>query len=52
MLIALLDTLAMENSIPRNRTLALLVQVALLTLEKGVLEERIIALEELTKDKK
>jgi len=51
-LIALLDTLAMDNSIARNRTLALLVQVALLTLEKGVLEDRIIALEELTKDKK
>jgi hypothetical protein len=49
--IALLDTLAMENSVSRNRTLAYLVQVALHTLELGNLEERIAALEELTKDK-
>ena len=52
LVIALMDTLAMENSIPRNRTLALLVQVALNTLEKGDWEERIEALEELAQVKR
>jgi len=50
--VAILDTLAMENSIPRNRTLAALVQVALHTLEVGDIEARIVALEELAKIKK
>jgi hypothetical protein len=50
-LIALLDTLAEENSIARNRALAYLAQVALHILEVGTLEERIIALEELAKEK-
>ncbi len=44
--IAVLDTLGMENSIARSRTLAALVQVALRTLEVGNLEERILALEQ------
>ena len=50
--VAILDTLAMENSIPRNRTLATLVQVALHTLEVGDIEARIAALEEMAKIKK
>ena len=50
--VAIMDTLAMENSIPRNRTLAALVQVALHTLEVGDIEARIAALEELAKIKK
>ena len=44
--VAILDTLGMENSIARSRTLAYLAQVALRTLEVGELEERIAALEE------
>jgi hypothetical protein len=48
-LIALLDTLAGENSIARNRALAYLAQVTLHTLEVGALEERIAALEQLTR---
>ncbi len=44
--VAVLDTLSMENSISRSRTLAYLAQVALHTLEVGNLEERIAALEE------
>ena len=43
--VAVIDTLGMENSISRNRTLAYLAQVALRTLEIGVLEHRIAALE-------
>jgi len=50
--IALLDTLAEENSIARNRTLAYLAQVALHTLEVGDFEARIAALEDLTQVKK
>ncbi len=50
--VAVLDTLAMENSIARSRTLAYLAQVALHTLEVGDLETRIAALEELTRVKK
>lgn len=45
--VAVLDTLAMENSIARARTLAYLAQVALHTLEVGDLESRIAALEQL-----
>ena len=44
--VTVMDTLGMENSISRNRTLAYLVQVALRTLEVGNLEERIMALEQ------
>jgi hypothetical protein len=39
----------MENSMARNRTLAYLVMVALRTLEVGAIEDRITALEELTR---
>ena len=46
--IAILDTLAMENSLARSRTLAYLVMVALRTLEVGAIEDRVTALEELT----
>ena len=44
--VAVLDTLAMENSIARSRTLAYLAQTALRTLEVGDLEKRIVALEQ------
>ena len=44
--VAVLDTLAMENSIARNRTLAYLAQVALRTTEVGDLEARVEALEQ------
>ena len=49
--IAILDTLGMENSISRNRTLAYLAQIALRTLEVGELEERIADLEKIVKSK-
>jgi len=45
--IAVLDTLALENSVARSRTLAYLAQVALKALEVGELAERIDALERL-----
>jgi hypothetical protein len=44
--IAMLDTLAMENSLSRNRTLAYLALAAMKTLEVGVQEDRITALEQ------
>jgi len=44
--VTVLDTLGMENSISRNRTLAYLATVALRTLEVGDLEQRIAALEQ------
>jgi|GEM_PF-7116615 len=44
--VAAMDTLGMENSIARSRTLAYLAQVALRTLEVGDLEKRIVALEQ------
>lgn len=50
--VAVLDTLAMENSIARSRSLAYLAQVALHTLEVGDLETRIATLEELAQVKK
>ena len=43
--IAVLDTLALENSVARSRTLAYLAQVALKTLEVGEFEARLEALE-------
>ncbi len=43
--IAVLDTLGLENSIARSRTLAYLAQVALKALEVGAFEERLRALE-------
>ncbi len=44
--IAAVDTLGMENSITRARTLAYLAMVALKTLEVGELEDRLTALEQ------
>lgn len=44
--IAVLDTLGLENSVARSRTLAYLAQVALKALEVGELEGRLAALEE------
>ena len=43
--IAVLDTLGLENSIARSRTLAYLAHVALKLLEVGEVEDRIGALE-------
>jgi hypothetical protein len=45
--IAALDTLGLENSVARSRTLAYLAQVALKALEVGELEDRVRALEQL-----
>ncbi len=45
--IAVLDTLSLENSIARSRTLAYLAQVSLKALEAGELEERVRSLESL-----
>jgi hypothetical protein len=44
--IALMDTLSIDNSLSRNRTLAYLVMVALKTKEVGEIEERLAALEQ------
>jgi hypothetical protein len=44
--VAVMDTLGMENSIARSRTLAYLAQVALRTLEVGELEQRLASLEQ------
>ena len=43
--IAVLDTLSLENSIARSRTLAYLAQVGLKALEVGEFEERLRSLE-------
>jgi len=43
--IAVMDTLALDNGVQRNRTLAYLAQTALRTIEVGELEERIRNLE-------
>ncbi len=43
--VAVLDTLGLENSVARNRTLAYLAQTAAKLLETGELEERLQALE-------
>ena len=43
--IAVLDTLGLENSVARSRTLAYLAQVALRALETGELESRVAMLE-------
>ncbi len=43
--VAMLDTLSMENSIARSRTLVYLAQVALKALEVGEFQERLQALE-------
>lgn len=46
--VAVIDTLALENSVARSRTLAHLAQVALKTLEVGEFEARLRALEAAT----
>ena len=43
--IAVMDTLSLENSIARSRTLAYLAVVAAKLLETGEFEERLVALE-------
>lgn len=43
--IAIVDTLALENSVPRNRTLGSLIQTGLRTIEVGDLERRLEELE-------
>jgi hypothetical protein len=43
--IAVTDTLGLENSVARSRTLAYLAQVALKTLEVGEFQDRLAALE-------
>ena len=50
--IAVLDTLSLENSVARARTLAYLAQTALKTLEVGEFEERLRALETAVGSKK
>ena len=45
--VAVFDTLSLENSVARSRTLAYLAQIALKALEVGELAERIDALERL-----
>ena len=45
--IAVIDTLGMENSIQRSRTLAYLAQTALKSLEVGEVQDRLQVLEEL-----
>ena len=44
--VAVVDTLGLENSIARARTLAYLAQVSVKLLETGVVEERVAALEQ------
>jgi hypothetical protein len=44
--IAVLDTLGMENSIQRSRTIAYLAQTALKSLEVGEVQDRLAVLEE------
>jgi hypothetical protein len=44
--IAVVDTLGLENSVARARTLAYLAQVALKSLEVGEMDERLRALED------
>jgi len=43
--VAVMDTLGLENSVARNRTLAYLAQSATKLLETGEIEERLKALE-------
>ena len=44
--VAVLDTLSLENSIARSRTIAYLAQVSVNLLDKGELESRLVALED------
>ena len=50
--VAVMDTLSLENSVARARTLAYLAQTALKTLEVGEFEERLRALESTVSSKK
>ena len=50
--VAAVDTLGLENSVARNRTLASLAQAAVGLLEKGEFEERLDALEEVLQPRK
>ena len=50
--VAVMDTLSLENSVARARTLAYLAQTALKTLEVGEFEERLRALETTVGSKK
>jgi len=43
--IALVDTLSLDNGVPRNRTLIALVMTGLKAMETGELEDRVAALE-------
>jgi len=47
--VAVVDTLSLESSITRSRALAYLAQMALKALEVGELEERVRALEQVTR---
>jgi hypothetical protein len=44
--IAVVDTLALDNGVARNRTLGFLAQAAMGLLEKGEMEERVATLEQ------
>ena len=46
--VAVIDTLGLENSVSRNRTLAYLAQTAVKLLEAGEFEERLASLERVT----
>jgi hypothetical protein len=48
--IAVYDTLGMENSIQRSRTIAYLAQTALKSLEVGEVQDRLAVLEETGRD--
>jgi len=49
--VAVIDTLSLDNSVARNRTLTYLAMAALRTLEVGDLQERINALEQAVRSK-
>jgi len=49
--VSVVDTLSLESSIARSRTLAYLAQMALKALEVGELEERVRALEQVTRQR-
>lgn len=48
--IALMDTLALDNGIARNRVLGSLAQAAMVLLEKGEMEERLTSVEQIVKE--
>ncbi|MBI4498977.1 MAG: hypothetical protein HY689_13880 [Chloroflexi bacterium] len=49
--IALVDTLSLDNGVPRNRTLVSIAQAGLKAMEVGELEERLAALEAAVKSR-